>query len=683
MATKSISLAPEVATTKSGPQSAVTFREQKKKDASIKSVNSLVTVYQQMMQGIPPTNKQFISVLNRTEKGIQKSRANYDLDRKTSNVLNDTEVFIESLKDLLEKRNQDQALQSFLINSTASLKNTQRLYSGENMTSQLKTDRSMLLRSGKASFNLISLIVASQDVREMFLQFLDIVDRSFDSKGGESKLSYPLKQTLKREKPVVEGVKETLKNFKIALKSFLKDETRLTTEEKKKFRTLFAGFVTTLNRDPNYKGTVEDIFRVIASLKNDLYAAGKTAERVRHGVVADKDTEKAFGGGRVLIERFLHDKSLDPLIVASKKFINRVKRDKDLNSYFSDVRSYFETGLNDPEYMKTKEFEKNGSLLVQRTKELYNRYTTDETLRFMIAETKEVMRQIRNDTYLRKFALSAQRLTQDFFYIDSKGSRHLDHAVLRNISSIVSPIIFEQLKYVPIPNMSGTDDVYDWTVSNVVFSGYDVIPDFMKFRSDFKWRADIKSRLNKYAGSALSRKTGIGAEGKRTSYKNRKEGPLDTERIPDTYTHGRVILHLEGIRARMNDIKFSFTRKKFPRIIDDGLAMVHLGGKGARVRIALDVNTADPNAPLFSGGSVKVKISKLKIKISKSKHNFLYNSSISLFNGTVRKRIERAIAANISDKLANITLRLNLLYSKIPFERMKRNIRSKVKAITP
>jgi len=636
-----------------------------------------------MTQGIPPTNKQLMSVLNRTQRGIVRSKSSYDMDKKTSTLMNDTEVFIESLKDLIEKRNQDQAMQSFLINMSSSIRNTQRIYSGENMTSQLKTEKNMLLRSGKASFNLISLVVASKDLREMMIEFFDIVDRSYESKGGEAKLSYPLKQTIRREKPVVQGLKETTKNFRIALSSFLKNETRLSADEKEKFRTLFSGFVTTLNQDPDYKKTIEDIFRFLSSVKNDLYYAGRTAKRVQHGVVADRSTTKALHDGKILIERFMHDKTLDPFIGASKKLIAKVRNDKELNRYFKDMRIFFEKSLNDPETMRTREFEKNVSFLVQRSKQLYNKYATDETWRFMVAEMREIWRQIKSDQYLRRFSVSLQKLSQDFFYIDSKGRRHLDHDVLRNISSIVSPIVFEQLKYLPLPSMSGTDDVYDWTVSNVVFSGYDIIPDFIKFRSDFKWRADIKSRLQKYAGDVLAQKTAIGAEGKRKSRKTRVETDLDTEREPDTYTQGRVILHLEGIKARMHDIKFSFTRKKFPRITDDGLAKVILGGKGARIRIALDVNTRDPNAPLFSGGSVKVKISKLKIKISKSKHNFLYNSSISLFNGTVRKRIEQAVASNISDKLANITLQLNLLYSKVPLDKMKRNIRTRVKAIVP
>src|SRR5690606_19113220 len=141
--------------------------------------------------------------------------------------------------------------------------------------------------------------------------------------------------------------------------------------------------------------------------------------------------------------------------------------------------------------------EKTGALLVLRSRSLYNKYTTDETWRFMVSEIKEIWKQIKSDQYLRRFSLATQRLAQDFFYIDSKGRRHLDHNVLKNVGSIVSPIIFEQLKYLPLPSMSGTDDVYDWTVSNVVFSGYDILPDYVKFRSDFKWRADIKSRLQK------------------------------------------------------------------------------------------------------------------------------------------------------------------------------------------
>lgn len=658
MTTKSIQPTPEVKTALSGPQSAAVFREQKKRDASVKSINSLVTVFQQLSQGVPPSNKQLISVMNRTSRGIEKAKTRNTLDKKSINILTDTGNFVDATRDILEKKNNDQILQSIFVNSLITMKNAQSKYSRENLASRIKTNKAMLQSSRQSLVNLISIIYASKEVREMAVELIDILYKSFQ-KGGETGIADPIVQSVKKQRRTFEGLKQTGRNLKFSVEAFMKGDTAMDPEAKKIFKTRFAQFVTTLQENPQYKSIIENIFNLISTLKDDVYTTSKTAGRISDSLFAEAETRKALHESQDFIQRFLHEKSLDPLIQALKRIVAKVQADKELNRQFSNLHKYLETVLNDPESMENKEIRKRGYLLFQKISKFLPTYRNDETVKFAITEFRDIIKQLKSDSLLKNWITSTRKLSQNFYYIDSKGRFHPDYSVLRRIAHIVSPLLAEQLKYVPIPNMSGSDKVYDWTASNMIFNGYDILPDFIKFQSDFKWRVSFL--------------------GYKEDSKRNEDG---TVREPyDDFTSGRFVILLEGIRARMRDIMFSFTRKKFPKITDSGLARVKADGKGARIRITLDMNTTDPNAPLFSGGAVKVKLDRLRVKVSRSKHNFLYNTATTLFNGSIKKQIEQSAANAISDKLAQITLYMNILYSKIPFDDMKSNIRSRVKSI--
>ena len=86
-------------------------------------------------------------------------------------------------------------------------------------------------------------------------------------------------------------------------------------------------------------------------------------------------------------------------------------------------------------------------------------------------------------------------------------------------------------------------------------------------------------------------------------------------------THHDFTIHSSQVQADMRDVAFYFRRKSgWPKVKDQGLADVFLGGNGitAVVKIhsqGLDGTGADMSGRVFKVKSVKVKVDSLKFSI--------------------------------------------------------------------
>ncbi len=56
---------------------------------------------------------------------------------------------------------------------------------------------------------------------------------------------------------------------------------------------------------------------------------------------------------------------------------------------------------------------------------------------------------------------------------------------LRQLKILLTSVLMEELKYIPVPKIEGSTDTYDFLLQNVMFYGYDLIPDhvLIKFES--------------------------------------------------------------------------------------------------------------------------------------------------------------------------------------------------------
>jgi hypothetical protein len=162
----------------------------------------------------------------------------------------------------------------------------------------------------------------------------------------------------------------------------------------------------------------------------------------------------------------------------------------------------------------------------------------------------------------------------------------LDTNAIYQIRQLLVPLIIEQLKFIPIPHLEGSNETYDWTADNIILSGYDIFPDHVKINTASE--TDIHIR----------------------------------DQTPG-WTRGFMLIVIDGIKTKMSDMKFWYRRKSFPRMEDSGIADVDVAG-GINIQIRLNVDTENSTGRLmFTTGSVLARADDVKVKVREAKHKFV------------------------------------------------------------
>jgi hypothetical protein len=208
--------------------------------------------------------------------------------------------------------------------------------------------------------------------------------------------------------------------------------------------------------------------------------------------------------------------------------------------------------------------------------------------------------------------------------LDSSGNFVYKPEVLDQLKVIIVNSIVERLR-VPLPTLSVEGEDLDFEVSGLVLNVSDVIPE----------RVLVESR-----GKVL----------------------LDPKQMEiEGAAHGLRIT-MNNINIHMPDARLWFRRKSFPKVEDEGRAAIDIGGRGMDLIITLRTLAKPPN--FFRVQQVECNVHNLALSLSDTHHDFLYNSLLKLFSGTVKHDIESAIEDNIRGNLEQLNLLLKSQWEK-------------------
>jgi hypothetical protein len=102
----------------------------------------------------------------------------------------------------------------------------------------------------------------------------------------------------------------------------------------------------------------------------------------------------------------------------------------------------------------------------------------------------------------------------------------------------------------------------------------------------------------------------------------------------------------ERIRAHVKGTAWSYEKLDFPKLKDEGLASVSLGGYGARVGLKLRISRQGSGNILQVLDSYCV-IDRLDVALYECNHTLLYK----FFHHTIVKRLKNAVEQSVADKL--------------------------------
>lgn len=315
---------------------------------------------------------------------------------------------------------------------------------------------------------------------------------------------------------------------------------------------------------------------------------------------------------KTLIERFANSTSLDDLFESLNVVYSDADRDPELKGWFRHMNTYIRKCLKQQGYIledsSTDEWNKlydHGNFLLR---DRYRNHTDR-----IADELKFYADQFDKDDQNRRFADSMQKLFNDLG-TDDQGKAAFKPHLIKDVTEVIIPGIFESVRYVPIPRIEYSDPMIDAVVENLVLEGDNLAPNVMEFGSDNYWRWGRKSISNK--------------------------------------NKNKVMLSVSGIQCDLRDVSYYIKKKEgFPSITDKGVMDIFMGGSGLSFKVAMETADKSDGQHFFKVNTVHVEMANLNIKLKQSNHKLLFKMFKPLLLKVMRPVIQKVIEKQIKDNV--------------------------------
>ena len=229
----------------------------------------------------------------------------------------------------------------------------------------------------------------------------------------------------------------------------------------------------------------------------------------------------------------------------------------------------------------------------------------------IIDETKYMADQFDKDPQNQAFARATEKLFLDLGQ-DENGKPKFKKHLVKDLTEVIIPGIFENTRYVPIPRIEVSDPMVDVVVENLVIESDNLFPNAIEVGSDNYWRMGRKAIKNKH--------------------------------------DNKVMISASGIQMDLRDVSYYIKKKQgFPSITDKGVMDVGLGGEGFSFKLKARNAHKKDRSHFVVVEDVEVKINNLNIKVKESNHKLLFGIAKPLLLKVMKPAIQKVIEKQIRD----------------------------------
>ncbi len=161
-------------------------------------------------------------------------------------------------------------------------------------------------------------------------------------------------------------------------------------------------------------------------------------------------------------------------------------RDPELKDWFRSVDKYIRKCLQQQGYILQDEATEEYKGLEDKGRFLLRERYRDHTDR-ILDEIKFLADQFDQDPQNKRFADSVQKLFLDLGQ-DENGTATFKPHLVKDLTEVIIPEIFENTRYVPIPRIEVSDPMIDAVVENLVIESDNLFPNVFEFGSDNYFR---------------------------------------------------------------------------------------------------------------------------------------------------------------------------------------------------
>ncbi|CAO2655235.1 Nn.00g102990.m01.CDS01 [Neocucurbitaria sp. VM-36] len=364
----------------------------------------------------------------------------------------------------------------------------------------------------------------------------------------------------------------------------------------------------------DYQRAIETLLRLAEEYAGHGKNVGQQTTGTVQGAHQDDALQIAEADLKTLLERFANNTSSDDLIESINQVYKDADQDPELKNWFKRLDAFIR-----------KTLQQQGFILEDRCTDEWNRIYDDghHLLRGryrghtdrIADEFKFIGEQFDADPQNKQFADSVNKLFLDLGN-DENGKTVFKPHLVKDLTDVILPGIFENVRYIPIPRIEYSDPMVDAVVENLVIEGDNLAPNSLEFGSDNYWRWGRKS----------------------ISSKNKN----------------KVMLSVSGVQMDLRDVSYYIKRKQgFPSITDKGVMDIFMGGSGFSFKVEME--TADKarenhaQTHFFKVTKVESDIKNLQIKMKKSNHKLLFNMFKPLLLKVMRPVIQKVLEKQIKD----------------------------------
>lgn len=330
---------------------------------------------------------------------------------------------------------------------------------------------------------------------------------------------------------------------------------------------------------------------------------------------------------KTLIERFANFTSADDLFDALNQIYRDADQDPKLKGWFKRVDAYIRKCLREQGFVLQDQATQEWNQLYDQGQFLFRERYRDHS-DHLIDEVKFLADQFDRDPQNRAFGDAMQQLFLDLGR-DDNGKPVFKPHLIKDLTEVIIPAIFENTRYVPIPRIEVSDPMVDLVVENLVIESDNLFPNALEFGSDNYWRYGRKS------------------------IKSHREN--------------KVMIAGSGVQMDLRDVAYYVKKKQgFPSITDKGVMDVILAGEGFSFKVAArNPHKTTDRTHFLVVDKVDVTIKHLAIKIKKSNHKLLFSIAKPLLLKVMRPAIQKAIEKQIRDNFEKADAYLYDIYQEV------------------
>ncbi|KAK5736253.1 hypothetical protein LTR17_007593 [Elasticomyces elasticus] len=443
-------------------------------------------------------------------------------------------------------------------------------------------------------------------------------DSGYDAQGGVKSGLQSLKNKVDEnasdgQKQQMEDQKDKARQYRERTNNYFKNKVPKERREQIIFR--LKKMVVEIQGHQDYQQAIDTLLRLAEEYTGHTKnMAGQSKETVK-GAHQATSLQSAEADLKTLLERFANNTSFDDMMDSINQMYADADRDPELKGWFRDMNTFVRKCLKEQGYILQDDSDEQWNRLYDHGNYLLRDRYRNHTDR-IVDEIKFLAGQFDKDPQNKAFADSMQKLFTDLGN-DENGKPTFKPHLIKDLTEVVIPMVFEHIRYVPIPRTEYSDSMIDAVIENLVIEGDNLAPNMFEFGSDNYWR--------------------WGRKGIQSKNKN------------------KVMLNISGVQMDLRDVSYYIKKKEgFPGITDKGVMDIFMGGSGLSFKIAMETADKSDNSHFFKINTVVVDVKNLNIKLKQSNHKLLFAMFKPLLLKVMRPVIQKVAEKQIRDQISQV-----------------------------